>query len=343
MSTTKSMPASSSPEDILDWLTASAPKERDTGLQKHSSQLVANTSYKDIPKVQPRRAPRRTKRVPGNRSQQHTTPPQKLQKPPSIPINQDNLCAKGGSCRKIIEHLFFSKTRTDIYLNKMNTMQADLIKKMKSYYSAVKYHNHGYCKLDAFIHFVTIYNSHIRIEEDQGERVVYRTPALPYSKEIVDVITEHVMIQWKILCESPWGQSGNNRSLDFDDHVLAILNHMKKGGASFCLENNSMKVIPGLAYVAKYFPPINDIELFGYEKNAITTGTGNLTGAYHSINTGSSRMPIDTLFSVNTKVVADDTTIDPNNDDDTTQDDEAGDCIMEDGDNSMSEYSPQNE
>jgi hypothetical protein len=174
------------------------------------------------------------------------------------------------------------------------------------------------------------YNQQVCIKEDGESRTVYRTPALERNEEIVELITKHVILQWRILCNSPWGKENISR-LDFTYHVLAVMNHMKKGGAKFTshtqiLNSNRIKVIPGNDYVAKNFPPINDMDLFNYGKKAITIGTGNLTEAYKSINSGSGiPLPVDTLHSVNEQVMRDDDDEDMHDNDSDTDSDSDSD------------------
>jgi hypothetical protein len=225
-----------------------------------------------------------------------------MHKTTSLVTSLVDLGSKAKVCESIIDHLFFSQKRTEIYNNKMESLRNELQRRMKNYYNSMAVYG---CQLNAFTHFMTQYNSHVWIEEDGGQRIVCRTPALPRDPKIIALITKHVLLQWNILCNSPWGKDNNNK-LDFFGHTLAVLNHMKKGGSSFKLPNRTLKVIPGITYIAYYFPPINDIDMFGFGKNAITTGTSSLTEAYKSINSDKQPIPIDELVSLNHTVTTDD-------------------------------------
>lgn len=319
-------PSSSDPKDILDWLSNTSINKnsytntgsKTTTLSPLTINTTPSTSVSTIATTVNRSKKRdyeehlsqnKLKPTTNRNTSSSSNPPFKKRmkndnriQSTSLVTSLVDLGSKAKVCEQIIDHLFFSHKRTEIYNNKMETLRNELQRKMKNYYNSMAVYG---CQVDAFTHFMTQYNSLVWIEEDGGQRIVCRTPALPRDTKVIFIITKHVLLQWNILCNSPWGKD-NNGKLDFHGHTLAVLNHMKKGGSSFKLPNRTLKVIPGIAYISHYFPPINDIDMFGFGKNAITTGTSSLTEAYKSINSDKHPIPIDELVSLNNTVKTDD-------------------------------------
>ncbi len=188
------------------------------------------------------------------------------------------------TCRKIIEKLFFSDTRTEVCVCMELKKMIAIKKELKSYYATKIKCGIPINFMDAFKYYYNAYSRHTFIEEDSGARIVERTFALPVNEEFLKFATSIVMLQWKISCLSPFGMS-NASDLDFINHTLAVLSHMKKGGRNQYVDGMScVQIIPPSRYARKNWPPLNDIEYYGFKKAMITMGTRTLMKVWKSIN-----------------------------------------------------------
>lgn len=151
-------------------------------------------------------------------------------------------------------------------------------------------------------------------EEEEEEMRYHRTPKLKTNENYISFVSKTVILQWKIICLSPWGLE-NARLLQnhFPYHVLAIINLMKDGGKSQIIkhqieENNIKKnpplnerhiqIVPASIYTSTYWPPLNDLTNFGFDKKLIVDATNHLTKAYESIITNKLPIPIQLIEDV---------------------------------------------
>lgn len=210
---------------------------------------------------------------------------------------------KTNTCREIVMKLFFSDTRSEIYVFMELKKMISIKKELKSYYATRSKCGISICFMDAFKYYYKSYMRQTFIVEESGERVVERTFALPKNEEFLDFSVAVVVLQWKISCLSPYGLS-NPADLDFINHTLAVLCHLKKGGRKQQIsENTYVQIIPPSEFARKHWPPLNDIEHYGFKKSMITMGTRTLMKVWKSIYDDTTcEFPSKTLEKVYAKI-----------------------------------------
>jgi hypothetical protein len=203
--------------------------------------------------------------------------------------NNDKLLSdidiKTDTCRQIISRLFFSDVRTVIFITKEIEKIQIINRELKSYYSTRLSMNVSIDFLDAFSYYWDSYFKLTWISEENGDRIVERTPALKLDEDFLQFATSVVILQWKISCLSPFGLE-NPSNLEFVSHTLAVMNHLKKEGRNQRLEESDryVQIIPPSDFARKYWPPMKDIDLYGFTKAKITIGTSTLMKVWKSIH-----------------------------------------------------------
>lgn len=123
--------------------------------------------------------------------------------------------------------------------------------------------------------------------ENNHENKIYsslKTPRLKRNKNYINFVVKTVILQWKIICLTPWGLN-NAKILQnyFPYHVLAIINLMKDGGKSQIIKDKRITIIPSSPYTSRYWLPLNDLTHLGFQKKLITDAMNYFSKAYNSI------------------------------------------------------------
>lgn len=191
-------------------------------------------------------------------------------------------------CKRILQHLFYSKKRTEIFNKAQITRQVEVQKVLKKFYAPYYKKN----KLPPFP------SPSFYIFQFFGENkdVIKRTPALEKNDIFIEWACDVIMVHWTLICLSPFG-TDNSVKFDFTGHVLAVLCHMREGGSYVGANHGRQNLIPGSKYVAEYMPPLKDMILYGYQKNQITDGTNNISKSYRSLADQGIPVPFDMLKS----------------------------------------------
>jgi hypothetical protein len=195
-----------------------------------------------------------------------------------------NLEERRNTCMAVVDRLFFSEERTAIF-EKMEDKRAKEAKKM-----LMKYYQSEYKKgkLPVLPDAYAVYRTACKPD-------YFRTKALPFDVSVVKTICDVVLLQWNLVCLSPYGVENDGR-LSFLNHVLAVLQCIRRGGHVW----HQKIVIPGHKYVTKYMPPVADLDKYGYGKKHVTEGTKALRSAYRSIKENGWPMPYRMLQSYHT-------------------------------------------
>ena len=189
-------------------------------------------------------------------------------------------------CYRIVYRLFYSKIRNRIYSDYCQKKYKEARKALVSYFKSKHEKGKLPVQYDAFVIFYASMHSH-------DSKVP--TGALKANPKFMEFICTVIMNQWRLTCMSPYGLNNCYR-LNFQNHVLAVLNHVSKGG----FEWNGRMVITGCDYVAKYMPPINHLHYYKYYKNCVTSGTSVLKQVYESIERKGLQIPYKMLHSFDT-------------------------------------------
>lgn len=231
-----------------------------------------------------------------------------------------NLNMKELICEQIIELIFYSKERTILFALKMYQLfVVKLHRLLKNYY--VNESSSSLNILRAYEFFINAFNSEHHsltspsslLSDDDDEMIIdndnddndnvddddnkhqkdsnvrhsssLKTPKLKRNEDYISFVRKTVMLQWKIICLTPWGLK-NAKLLQnhFPYHVLAIINLMKDGGKSQIIKDDKkIQIIPSSNYTSKYWLPLNDLTHLGFQKKLITDAMNHFTKAYNSI------------------------------------------------------------
>jgi len=176
-------------------------------------------------------------------------------------------------CQSLLNILFYSNKRKEVGLNQLQLCINTATKTLTNDFRFIreKRDQGQHIPIQHFKLFMNFYSC-ITVNHTQ-------ITSAPTNPSFVSRTTEIILMQWKILINSPLCKNMGTGKLNFVNHVLAILYEMRKGG--LVLRNE--QIIPSCEYTRTYLPPIDIIEHFGFKKGHITSGLKLLLQAHQSI------------------------------------------------------------